>query len=104
MDWFFDEYVYGTALPSYKFDPSFDKDANGDVVMSFKLTQSGVDQSFRMLVPIYLEMADGRVLPLGRARLIGNTSIEQKVPLRGVKDKPRNATVNYFDDVLASGN
>ena len=104
MDWFFDEYVYGTALPTYKFEPSFDKDANGDVVMSFKLTQSGVDRNFRMLVPIYLEMADGRMLPLGRARLIGNTSIEQKVPLRGVKDKPRNATVNYFDDVLASGN
>jgi hypothetical protein len=104
MDWFFDEYVYGTALPSYKFEPSFDKDANGDVVMSFKLTQSNVDQNFRMLVPIYLEMADGRVLPLGRARLIGNTSIEQKVPLKGIKDRPTNATINYFDDVLASAN
>jgi len=39
---------------------------------------------------------------LGRARLSGNTSIEQKVPLKGVKAKPRRALINYYDDVLAS--
>ncbi len=104
MDWFFDEYVYGTALPAYKMDSSFDKDADGDVVLNFKLTQSNVDQNFRMLVPIYLEMPDGRVLSLGRARMVGNASIDQKVPLKGLKDKPKRALVNYYDDVLASAN
>ncbi len=102
MDWFFNEYVYGTALPSYKIDYTFDKDTSGDVVFGFKVTQSGVDDSFRMLVPIYLELADGRTVNLGRARLSGNTSVEQKVPLKGLKDKPRRALVNYNDDVLAS--
>jgi hypothetical protein len=103
MDWFFNEYVYGTALPGYKVDYfSFDKDANGDVVFAFKVTQSGVDNNFRMVVPIYLEMADGRMVNLGRARLIGNTSVEQKVPLRGVKVAPKRALVNYNYDVLAS--
>jgi Peptidase family M1 domain len=102
LDWFFNEYVYGTALPTYKLDSTFEKDANGDVVFGFKLTQSGVDDKFRMLVPIYLELADGRMVPLGRARLIGNTSVEQKVPLKGFKDVPRRAVVNYNDDVLAS--
>ena len=102
MDWFFNEYVYGTALPSYKMDATFDKDANGDVVFAFKLTQSGVDDRFRMLVPIYLELADGRTVNLGRANLIGNSSIDQKVPLRGVKTAPKRALVNYNYDVLAS--
>ena len=102
MDWFFNEYVYGTALPSYKADYSFDIGPDGDVVMSMKLTQSGVDDKFRMLVPIYLELADGNVAFLGRARLIGNISVEQKVPLKGLKTKPRRAVVNYYDDVLAS--
>ncbi|MFY9561254.1 MAG: M1 family aminopeptidase [Terriglobales bacterium] len=102
MDWFFNEYVYGTALPSYKMDATFDKDANGDVVFAFKLTQSGVDAKFRMLVPIYLELADGRTVTLGRASLIGNSSIDQKVPLRGVKTAPKRALVNYNYDVLAS--
>jgi hypothetical protein len=102
MDWFFNEYVYGTALPSYEMNATFDKDSNGDIVFAFKLTQSGVDNNFRMLVPIYLELADGRTVNLGRANLIGNSSIDQKVPLRGVKAAPKRAMVNYNYDVLAS--
>ena len=100
MDWFFNEYVYGTALPSYKLDYSFDKQADG-VVFSLKLAQSGVDEHFKMVVPIYLEMADGRLLSLGRARMMGNTSIDQKVPLKGLNQVPKRAVVNYYNDVLA---
>jgi len=102
MDWFFDEYVYGTALPSYHFDSSFDTNPAGDIVISFKVTQSGVDDKFRMLVPVYIELADGHTILLGRARLKGNTSVEQKVALKGLKDKPHRAVINYNDDVLAS--
>ena len=65
LDWFFNEYVYGTALPTYKIDSTFEKDANGDVVFGFKVTQSGVDDKFRMIVPIYLELADGRTRKAG---------------------------------------
>jgi len=102
MDWFFDEYVYGTALPSYKLDSSFDTGADGDVVLNVKLAQSNVDEHFSMLVPVYLELADGRVVRLGRVRMIGNSSIEQKVPLKGLKEKPRRALLNYMADVLAN--
>jgi hypothetical protein len=102
LDWFFNEYVYGTALPTYKFTYSIDKDANGDAVLNTKVTQSGVDDKFRMLVPISLEMTDGRVLYLGRARLVGNTTAEQKVSLKTLKETPKRAVINYNDDVLAS--
>jgi Peptidase family M1 domain len=101
LDWFFDEYVYGTAIPSYKITYTFDKNAAGDVVFGFKITQSGVDEKFKMLVPVYLELADGRMAHLGRAHLIGNTTVDQKVPL-ALKDTPKRALVNYYDDVLAS--
>jgi aminopeptidase N len=104
MDWFFNQYVYGTQLPSYKLDSSFETGADGDVVFSFKVTQSNVKDDFRMLVPIYLELADGGMLFLGRARFSGNNSVEQKVPLKGLKAKPRRAVLNYYDDVLASPN
>jgi len=104
MDWFFDEYVYGTALPTYELDSSFDKNSDGDVVLSMKLTQSGVDERFRMLVPLYLELADGRTANFGRVTMVGNTSQEGKIPLKGLKDIPRRAIVNYYDDVLASSN
>jgi aminopeptidase N len=102
MNWFFDEYVYGTGVPTYKFDYSFDKDSSGDVVFGLKVTQSNVDDSFRMIVPIYLELGDGKAVMLGRARMKGNTSVEQKVPMKGLKDKPRRAMINYYNDVLAS--
>jgi len=104
MNWFFNEYVYGMALPTYKLDYSFDKNADGDVIFGLKLSQSNVNDNFRMLVPIYLELADGRTVTLGRANLTGNTSFEQKVPIKGLKEKPRRALVNYYDDVLASEN
>ncbi|HST08878.1 MAG TPA: M1 family aminopeptidase, partial [Terriglobales bacterium] len=102
MDWFFDEYVYGTALPTYRFDHSFEAGPQGDYVLSVKLTQENVDDHFRMLVPIYLELADGRVVRLGRMPITGNNSLEQKVPLQGLKEKPRRAMINYMADVLAS--
>jgi len=102
MDWFFNEYVYGTALPAYKLDYSFDNGADGKTVFNFKLTQSGVDDNFRMPVPIYLELEDGRTIMLGRVRLTGNTNVSQQVPIGAIK--PKRALVNYFDDVLASPN
>jgi Peptidase family M1 domain len=104
MDWFFNEYVYGTQLPSYKLDSSFDIGADGDVVMSMKASQSNVDDKFRMLVPLYLELADGNIFFLGRARMAGNNSVEQKIPLKGLKTRPKGAVLNYYDDVLASPN
>lgn len=102
MNWFFDEYVYGTALPSYQVDARFEKNAEGDVVLKLKLTQSNVDEQFRMLVPVYLELASGRVINLGHARMTGNTSLEQTIPIKGLKDTPQRAIVNYYNDVLCS--
>jgi aminopeptidase N len=103
MNWFFNEYVYGTQLPSYKMDSSFDIGADGDVVMNIKMTQSNVTDSFRMLVPIYLELPSVMFF-LGRARLIGNNSFDEKIPLKGLKEKPKRAVMSYYDDVLASAN
>ena len=104
MDWFFDEYVYGTELPTYAMDSSFDKNSDGDVVLTFKVTQSNVSDSFRMLVPMYMELANGNVVSLGRYTIIGNTSLDGKIPLKGLKDTPHRAMLNYYDDVLASPN
>jgi hypothetical protein len=102
MDWFFNEYVYGTAVPTYTFDHTIVNGPSGDLVLNLKLTQSNVDDNFRMLVPIYLELADGKFYQVGRARITGNHSIEQQVPLRGLKDRPRRALINHYDDVLCT--
>jgi len=105
MDWFFNEYVYGTQLPTYKLDyANFEADANGGMAMSLKITQANVDDNFRMLVPVYLELEEGKVVFLGRVRLNGNSSFERKITLKDLKNKPRRALINYYDDVLASPN
>ncbi len=55
-----------------------------------------------MLVPVYIELADGTIIRLGSASPDGNATIEQKVPLKGLKQQPKRAMINYFSDVLAS--
>jgi len=53
-----------------------------------------------MIMPLYLEMNDGRVSRLGGARLVGNRTIEQDFPLKGLKDKTKRVVAAYYDDVL----
>ncbi|MBZ5530421.1 MAG: hypothetical protein LAO20_03230 [Acidobacteriia bacterium] len=102
MDWFFDQYVYGTEYPSYKFEHSFSNDAEGNVVLNFKLTQADVSKDFVMLVPIYVELANGRVARLGSAQMSGSNTIEQHAPIKGLKEKPKRAMIAYYDDVLGN--
>ena len=102
MDWFFNEYVYGTALPTYTFTSGFEKDAQGKVVFSYNLQQTGVDASFMMSVPVYFELADGRVIMLGHMAAHGNQPIQGKVAIDGLKDLPKRALINYNDDILAT--
>jgi aminopeptidase N len=98
MDWFFNEYVYGTELPAYGFESSWDDKMN----LKIKLTQSNVSPNFKMTVPIYMELADGRVVRLGSLPVVGNNSNEQVVPLgNALKDKPKRVMINYYYDVLA---
>jgi hypothetical protein len=102
MDWFFNEYVYGTALPTYSFTASFEKNPAGEVVFEYHLTQSGVDDKFLMPVPVYFELADGRTVQIGRILVKGNSTSEGKVVLKGMKEAPKRALVNHDFDVLAS--
>ncbi len=98
MDWFFRQYVHGTALPTYKLEQTVGRQ-DGQTVVGLKITQSNVHDGFVMLVPIYVELQDGRVIRLGSASLRGNTSVERTVPLGQVPVK--RAMLNYYYDVLA---
>jgi aminopeptidase N len=103
MDWFFNQYVYGTDLPNYHFESQVTPNAEGASI-HFKLTQSGVPPSFKMLVPIYLELADNSVLHLGKATITGSTSVEQTVQLPKLPTTIKRVSINYFYDVLSTEN
>ena len=101
LDWFFNEYVYGTALPSYNL--SFDLKPNEKgTMLHFKLTQGNVDSSFKMPVPIYIELNDGSVIKLGSAPMAGSTTIEQDAQLPTTASPVKRMMVNYYYDVLSS--
>jgi Peptidase family M1 domain len=103
MDWFFNEFVYGTDLPSYHFESQITQ--NGDTTsLHFKLIQSGVPAGFKMLVPIYLELADGRTMRLGSIAMVGPMTSEQTVQLPKLPSTPKRALINYFYDVLSTDN
>jgi len=103
MDWFFNQYVYGTDLPNYHFESQVTQ--TGDVSsLHFKLTQSAVPPGFKMRVPIYLELTNGDVLHLGSVTISGDTTVDQTVQLPKLPTPVKRAMINYFYDVLSTEN
>src|SRR5262249_40498373 len=98
MDWFFDEWVYGTELPSYKYTYSITPSADGKAVLNSKLTQSGVSNNFVMLVPLYVDFGNGWAY-MGSATLVGNSSVD--INNIALPAAPKRIAVAALDDVLA---
>lgn len=100
MDWFFREYVYGTSLPTYNMQSTI-KSSEAGTAIHFKLTQSGVDENFVMLVPLYLVMEDGRTMKLGAVSIRGNSTVENDINLNLPGAKAKKLAVNQYYDVLS---
>ena len=67
-------------------------------------TQSGVSPDFKMLVPIYLEFADGKIIRLGAVHMTGPKTEEQTVNLPNLPGQVKRVSINYYYDVLAIDN
>jgi hypothetical protein len=93
MDWFFNEWVYGTEIPSYRLDYQISSDGT----LKGQITQSGVSKDFIMVVPVYVDFGKGWV-KLGSARVLGNSSVPLNVKL---PTAPKRAAIAALNDVLA---
>lgn len=101
LDWFFNEYVYGTALPHYTFHADVKADGTGtDATLS--IAQSNVDPSFKMPVPLYAQFKDGRVVRLGEITMVGNTSFQKELKLGPTPSPIARLMINYYSDVLCT--
>jgi aminopeptidase N len=100
LDWFFDPYVYGTALPRYEITSEFTKTADGDAV-HIKLTQSNVTDGFHMLVPVYIDMGNGNITRLFNVTMKGNNTLDRTVRLGKLPGQPKRLLLNYNYDVLS---
>jgi hypothetical protein len=99
MDWFFREWVYGTDAPHYVADLHLES-AGAEVRIKGKITQEGVADDFRALVPIYLVFERGQFVRVGLLPMVGRTSLPVDVALKPPK-KPQGVVINARSEVLA---
>jgi hypothetical protein len=100
LDWFFNEYVYGTELPHYDITSDFTT-ADGETSVHVKLTQANVSKDFQMIVPVYLQLADGRTSRVFNLVMVGDMTTEHTVKLGKLPGAAKKLLVNYNADVLS---
>ena len=96
MDWFFNQWVYGIDVPAYRFSYQVGT-PGGSPGVKISITQSGVSEDFRMLVPIYADFGKGWTR-LGAAKMTGNGTVE--IPNIPLPQAPKRVTLCALSDVL----
>jgi len=100
MDWFFDQWIYGTGIPEYNFSWESTLLKNGKYQIQCKIYQENVEKDFQMYVPIQVNFGDKGV---ARLRILVNGQktdyILPKMPF-----EPEEVTFNYLESVLCEVN
>ena len=96
LDWFFNEWVYGTSVPRYKFDYKLSPAEGGKTKLHMTITQSEVDDHFAMLVPIFGDFGNG-MIRLGQVGIAGNSTrnVDMLLPAQ-----PRKVAFNAYKEIL----
>jgi len=96
LDWFFDEWVYGTQVPKYHFEYEVTPTDNGKFKLHMTLTQSEVDDNFGMLVPIYADFGKG-FIRIGQLAVAGNKARTAETLLPSA---PKKVAANAYKEIL----
>lgn len=97
VDWFFNEYVFGTEVPTYDFQYTVKPGPGGKSILQCSLTQSGVSDQFEMRVPLY--MTTGKtVRPMGFIRIKGSSTVPVQIALPVAPDR---VSIDEYHEVLA---
>ena len=82
MSWFFDQYIYGTDIPLYRVAYKTEKTNEGKTIITLRVLQEEVSESFKMYVPIKLVLYGDRI---GRIRIEvkGEETIYSTPPIAG---------------------
>ena len=99
MDWFFDQWVYGTEVPAYRLDYTISSGADGKTVVNAKVTQSEVSENFVMSVPLYADFGKGWAF-LGAATIVGNSTVD--LGNITLPQAPKRVAIAALNDVLAT--
>jgi hypothetical protein len=96
LDWFFDEWVYGTQVPRYRFEYQLTPEDGGKVKLHMTITQSEVDEHFSMPVPVFADFGKG-MIRLGQIGMSGNStrSVDMLLP-----SQPKKVAMNAYKEIL----
>jgi len=96
MNWFFDEWVDGTAIPTYILSWRADTAANHAYLLHLRVRQEDVPANFVMPVPVRIELADGGHALLRVVVRGPRTEAELRLPA-----EPKVVELNPLHSVLA---
>jgi hypothetical protein len=99
MSWFFDQWIHGTEIPKLSSDLSIAKTADGKYRIHGSVTQSGVSELYKTVVPLYLDFGRDSIVRLAQAVITGNRSMPVDVEVE-LPRAPRRAVLNAMSDVL----
>ena len=71
LDWFFEEWVYDTGIPTYRLSFSTVSLKEGKVLLKGKILQEDVPESFTMPVEMFAHFQGEKVIKLGRVDVLG---------------------------------
>jgi hypothetical protein len=96
LDWFFNEWVYGTQVPRYRFEYQLVSAEAGKVKLHMTITQSDVDDHFVMLVPVFADFGKG-MTRIGQVPIAGNSirNVDMLLPFH-----PKKVALNPYKDIL----
>jgi aminopeptidase N len=96
LDWFFNEWVYGTQVPRYHFSYEVTSAGSGKTNLHVNITQSEVSDTFAMLGPIYADFGEGLVR-IGQVGIVGNSTRTVDIPL---PKQPKKVVFNANKEIL----
>jgi aminopeptidase N len=97
MGWFFNQYVYGTDIPEYKFSSDWQEDSSsGKFKVTCHIVQEKVPDDFQMMVPLTVFFKDDKYVHLK----VWVDQPEMDVDLPLLPYKPEKIIFNTYDAVL----
>jgi hypothetical protein len=96
MDWFFNQYVYGTGIPQYNFHASIEATPDGKTHIKGEITRSGVPDSWKDAIALYAHIGDKTV----RLGTINVTHSSEPIDA-AVASKIDRLSINDYEDLLA---
>jgi hypothetical protein len=85
LDWFFDQWVAGTALPSYELEYQITSDPDGSAVVSGTVIQINAPETWFMPLPVVVHL-EGKKEARGTVHAHGpKTAFEIRLPMRPTK-------------------